>query len=177
MITTSNRLRTMYANDLETGITISNFYELDGTNSLFCRMKTNYEFRNPDDTTDIWNCSNVKVKLLHKPNGYVPTSTDLEPFNLALDRVLTSTAMNPNQRYKKLITLQQGCAKAVAFLVDGTSYIVTVAVVNRGSHRHLIVFVDDEYPGKACWGSKAKDALDFAGDRVGGNFDMLFHDY
>ena len=100
----------------------------------------------------------------------------------ALERVIITTEINPEQRFKKLLTALPGRAKVVAFLWNddnGTKYIVTITAVNcRANRRHLIIFVDEyNLRGNACWGSKAKTFLKRAGYTVGGSYDHLFNKY
>jgi hypothetical protein len=177
----NTRTLKMLANVIDTRAQINGFTEQNGASSLFCKFETHFLFRNPAVVTDIWNCDNVKVKLLYKQNGHVPSTNELRPVFTALERVMNTTEMNPEQRFQKLLTASPRHAKVVAFLWNDNNdvqYIVTITVANCGAKRHLIIFVDEyNSNGSACWGSEAKTFLKRAGYSVGGSFDHLFNKY
>jgi len=164
------RARTMISN-YKGNTSVQGFIEDNNDKSYFAFFKTI-----SIDFVD-WTCSSIRVKHFRYPNGHVYIANELLFIQDAFSILLN---MTPNKRQEYLLKNDK-YPNAIAFLMNdefmSCVMIVTYVVINEGTQKKLLMFIDEYETSVACWGSKAKLMLDKAGHFVGGRYYHMFYDY
>lgn len=138
---------------------IDGFKEIDGTNTLFLDL---YEVYNPMSF-------NIYLKVLTLPNGEIPTQLFINIADVGFTIIKHECYTLYNRRCFPNFN------KITSYLYRslGSIYICTIYYDDL----KFIIYIDDEYPGLKCWGSKAYSCLNRAGISVGGKYEHIFYGY